>query len=226
MIYRNVICAVVRALACETIIGLGGCRFEPRVQNSRFKGEFFGSEDALLIDYMVHKVLHAQLSPRHWSALTARYSTDKIRKLESIGKLVAMLSSPAPYLFTQKAVTAWAVPQVKGIRREKVRVQAPGPSKQPGKSPQSVWRDEAVQAAVVRANVFCANRVNSRSNDLIILADSNYDMTTWDNQGLTDRTYQRWNKAIKNTLEGLVNEALVEAQSLLEQVGVLVGEAA
>jgi hypothetical protein len=51
-------------------------------------------------------------------------------------------------------------------------------------------------------------------------------MTYWDSQGLTERTYQRWNKAIKDGLESLVNEALVEAQHMLEAVGVLEGEAA
>ena len=61
---------------------------------------------------------------------------------------------------------------------------------------------------------------------MIVLAESNYDMTNWDSQGLTERTYQRWNKAIKGALESLVDEALVDAQHMLEVVGVLECEAA
>lgn len=36
---------------------------------------------------------------------------------------------------------------------------------------------------------------------MIVLAGSNYDMTNWGSQGLTERTYQRWNKSIKEGLE-------------------------
>lgn len=226
MIYRNVISAVVRALASETINSAGGCDFEPKVQTSKLKGEITGKDAALLIDCMVHKVLHAQLSPRHWNALTAKYSTHKGRKVESIGRLVAAFRSPAPMLFTQKAVQAWAVPQIRGVRREAVKIAAPKPridEREPGKWD---WRNNAARATVERANQSAAARAECRSSDMIVLADSNYDMATWDNQGLTERTYQRWNKSIKDALEGLVNDALMEAQSLLEEAGVLEEQAA
>ena len=223
MIYRNVISAVVRALASETINSAGGCDFEPKVQTSKLKGEITGKDAALLIDCMVHKVLHAQLSPRHWNALTAKYSTHKGRKVESIGRLIAVLRSPAPQLFTQKAVTVWAVPQIKGVRREAVRLDAPDRREDEGKWG---WRNDAAQMSVERANQASQQRTETRSSDMIVLADSNYDMNTWDNQGLTERTYQRWNKAIKRALEGLVNDALTDAQGILEQAGVLVDEAA
>ena len=226
MIYRNVISAVVRALASETINSAGGCDFEPKVQTSKLKGEITGKDAALLIDCMVHKVLHAQLSPRHWNALTAKYSTHKGRKVESIGRLVAAFRSPAPMLFTQKAVQAWAVPQIRGVRREAVKVAVPKPridELEPGKWD---WRNNAARATVERANQASAARAECRSSDMIVLADSNYDMATWDNQGLTERTYQRWNKSIKDALEGLVDEALTEAQHLLEAAEVLSVEAA
>jgi hypothetical protein len=223
MIYHSVISAVVRALAAETINSAGGCDFEPKVQTSKLKGEITGKDAALLIDCMVHKVLHAQLSPRHWNALTAKYSTHKGRKVESIGRLIAVLSSPAPQLFTQKAVTVWAVPQVKGIRRQAAKLAAPDRRDDEEKWG---WRNDAAQLAVERANQKSQQKCETRSSDMIVLADSNYDMATWDNQGLTERTYQRWNKAIRGSLEGLVSEALMEAQSLLEQAGVLLDEAA
>lgn len=223
MIYHNVISAVVRALAAETINSAGGCDFEPKVQTSKLKGEITGKDAALLIDCMVHKVLHAQLSPRHWNALTAKYSTHKGRKAESIGRLISVLVSPAPMLFTQKAVTVWAIPQVKGVRREAVK--APAPERRADEE-KWCWRNDAAQLAVARANQNSQQKAETRSSDMIVLADSNYDMNTWDNQGLTERTYRRWNQAIKGALEKLVDEALVEAQSLLEEAEVLTSEAA
>lgn len=226
MIYRDVISAVIRALASETINSAGGCDFEPKVQTSKLKGEITGKDAALLIDCIVHKVLHARLSPRHWNALTAKYSTHKGRKVESIGRLVAVLRSPAPQLFTQKAVIVWAIPKIKGVRRQAVKVVAPTPridEKHPGKWG---WHNAAVRGTVDRANQASAARAECRSSDMIVLADSNYDMATWDNQGLTERTYQRWNKAIKGFLEALVDEALMEAQMLLQEAGALCEDAA
>ena len=226
MTYRNVVSAVVRALAAETINSADDCDFEPKMQTSKLKGEITGKDAALLIDCMVHKVLHAQLAPRHWNALTAKYSTHKGRKVESIGRLIAVLRSPAPQLFTQKAVTVWAVPQVKGVKRLAVKVAAPELREDVREPGQWDWRNNAALVTVERANRASEKLAACRSSDMIMLADSNYDMTTWDNQGLTERTYRRWNQAIKGALEGLVDEALTEAQHLLEQAGVLMDEAA
>lgn len=226
MNYHNVISAVVRALAAETINSSGGCNVEPRVQASKLKGEISGKDAALLADCIVHKLLHAQLSPRHWNALVAKYSTHRGRKIDSIGRLVAVVKTPAPQRFTQQAVLVWAVPQqVKGIQRAVAQIKAPKhwESKEQG---QWDWRNAAADADVARANKHARAVAEDRPGDMIVLADSNYDMTNWDSQGLTERTYQRWNKAIKDGLESLVNEALVEAQHMLEAVGVLESEAA
>lgn len=226
MNYHNVISAVVRALAAETINSSGGCNVEPRVQASKLKGEISGKDAALLADCIVHKLLHAQLSPRHWNALVAKYSTHRGRKIDSIGRLVAVVKSPAPQRFTQQAVLVWAVPQqVKGIQRAVTQIKAPKHrgNKEEG---QWDWRNAAADADVARANKHARAVAEDKPGEMIVLADSNYDMTNWDSQGLTERTYQRWNKAIKDGLESLVNEALVEAQHMLEAVGVLEGEAA
>jgi hypothetical protein len=226
MTYRNVISAVVRALAAETINSSGGCNVEPRVQASKLKGEISGKDAALLADCIVHKLLHAQLSPRHWNALVAKYSTHRGRKIDSIGRLVAVVKTPAPQRFTQQAVLVWAVPQqVKGIQRAVAQIKAPKhrENKEEG---QWDWRNAAADADVARANKHARAVAEDKPGEMIVLADSNYDMTNWDSQGLTERTYQRWNKAIKDGLESLVNEALVEAQHMLEAVGVLEGEAA
>ncbi|WDG77346.1 hypothetical protein PUP68_21515 [Pseudomonas chlororaphis] len=226
MNYHNVISAVVRALAAETINSAGGCDFEPRVQAAKQKGEISGKDAALLADCIVHKLLHAQLSPRHWNALVAKYSTHRGRKIDSIGRLVAVVESPAPRRFTQQAVLVWAVPQQsKGIQRKVAQVKAPELRKN-DRDGQWDWRNKAAAEAAARANRHARTVAETKPGDMIVLADSNYDMTTWDSQGLTERTYQRWSKAIRGNLETMVDEALVEAQHMLEAVGVLSGEAA
>ncbi|MDZ5602584.1 hypothetical protein SJI00_07340 [Pseudomonas sp. RP23018S] len=227
MKYQNVVSAVVRALAAETINSAGGCDYEPKVQSSKLKGEITGKDAALLADCIVHKMLHAQLTPRHWHALLAKYSTHKGRKVDAIGRLVPVVATPAPRRFTQQAVLVWAVPeQRKGVQR--VAVQAkPAEVRECDKGEDRwAWRNKAAQRAVERANAHAKTVAEDRPGEMIVLAASNYDMTTWDDQGLTERTYQRWNKAIRGSLEGFVNEALVEAQHLLETVGVLESEAA
>lgn len=225
MIYRNVISAVVRALAAETINSAGGCDFEPKVQTSKLKGEITGKDATLLADCIVHKLLHAQLTPRQWNALVAKYSTHKGRKVDSIGRLVCAIKSPAPQRFTQQAVLVWAVPQqVKGIQRQ-VR-QAVAPEQIEDASGKWDWRNRAAREAVERANRHAKTVAEARPGEMIVLAASNYDMTNWDSQGLTERTYQRWNKAIKDALEGIVDEALMDAQRMLEVAGVLESEAA
>ncbi|MBS4081881.1 hypothetical protein, partial [Pseudomonas rustica] len=190
------------------------------------KGEISGKDAALLADCIVHKLLHAQLSPRHWNALVAKYSTHRGRKIDSIGRLVAVVKTPAPQRFTQQSVLVWAVPQqVRGIQRAVTQIKAPKhrENKEEG---QWDWRNAAADADVARANKRARAVAEDKPGEMIVLADSNYDMTNWDSQGLTERTYQRWNKAIKDGLESLVNEALVEAQHMLEAVGVLESEAA
>jgi hypothetical protein len=221
MAYRNVVSAVVRALAAETINSAGGCDFEPKVQCAKQKGEINGKEWSLLQDCIAHKLLHQVLSQRHWFALTAKFSTHNGRKIEATGRLVAIVTSPAPQLFTRKAVTAWAIPQIKGVRKEPVKAVAVELDKDA-----PAWRVEAAKAAVERANASAAKRRTSQQDSAIILADSNYDMTTWDSQGLDDRTYRRWRQSIHKALESLVDTALVEAQLILEEAGVLGEQAA
>lgn len=221
MTYRNVVSAVVRALAAQTINSAGGCDFESKVQCAKQKGEISGKDWSILQDCIVHKLLHKALSPRHWLALTAKFSTHNGRKIEATGRLVAIVTSPAPQLFTQKAVTVWAIPQIKGVRREAVKAKA-------AEFDEDVpaWRLEAAKAAVERANASAAKRGTSQQDGPIFLADSNYDMTTWDSQGLDDRTYRRWRHSIHKALESLVDTALVEAQLILEEAGVLGEQAA
>ncbi|MFI8394027.1 hypothetical protein ACIGEI_12560 [Pseudomonas sp. NPDC078863] len=114
MTYRNVISAVVRALAAETINSAGGCDFEPKVQCAKQKGEIVGKEAALLQDCWVFGRLHKALTPVHWRALVAKYSTHEERKHNAILELLSSVKSPAPQRFRECAVLTWAIPQVGG----------------------------------------------------------------------------------------------------------------
>jgi hypothetical protein len=114
MTYRNVVSAVVRALAAETISSAGGCDFEPKVQCAKQKGEIVGKEAAFLQDCWVFGRLHKALSPAHWRALVAKYSTHQERKHGAILELLNSVKTPAPKRFRECAVLTWAIPQVAG----------------------------------------------------------------------------------------------------------------
>ncbi|WP_397448153.1 hypothetical protein [Pseudomonas sp. NA-150] len=116
MTYRNVVAAVVRALAAETINSAGGCDFEPKVQCAKQKGEIVGKEAALLTDCWVFGRLHKQLAPQLWRALVAKYSTHDERKHSAILQLINTVQSPATKRFRECAVLTWAIPQVAGIQ--------------------------------------------------------------------------------------------------------------
>jgi len=114
MTYRNVISAVVRALAAETIASAGGCEFEPRVQAARVPGAISGREAAFLDDCWVHGRLHKALPAALWDALTAKYSTHMDRKHAAMMALAGRIKSPAPGRFVQCAVATWAFPKLPG----------------------------------------------------------------------------------------------------------------
>lgn len=115
MIYRNVVSAVVRALAAETINSAGGCDFEPKVQCAKQKGEIVGKEAAFLTDCWVFGRLHKGLTPAHWRALVAKFSTHVERKHAAIAELTKAVRSPAPERFRDCAVVTWAMPKLPGV---------------------------------------------------------------------------------------------------------------
>ena len=51
--------------------------------------------------------------------MVAKYSTHKANKVGAIGRLVGRTTSPAPQLFIYKALTAWAIPKLKGVQTGK-----------------------------------------------------------------------------------------------------------
>lgn len=229
MKYQSVLTAIVRALAAETMSGVGGGDFEPKVQASKLKGEITGKDAAMLLDCWVHARLHSKLIPRHWNALTARFSTHKAKKVDAIGKLVPLIASQAPNLFRYKAVTAWAIPPVKGVQAQSghevasraARERAEFASLHAGVVQHLAGGEMPEDAGQARREQYV-----KRSTDMIVLPAEFYDINTWDNQGLNRTTYWRWKKAIEKVLDEMVVEALAASAKILEDEGILMAEAA
>lgn len=229
MKYQSVLAAIVRALAADTMSGVGGGDFEPKVQASKLKGEITGKDAAMLLDCWVHARLHSKLIPRHWNALTARFSTHKAKKVEAIGKLVPLIATQAPNLFRYKAVTAWAIPPVKGVQAQSghevasraARERAEFASLHAGVVQHLAGGEMPEDAGQARREQYV-----KRSTDMIVLPAEFYDINTWDNQGLNRTTYWRWKKAIEKVLDEMVVEALAASAKILEDEGILIAEAA
>ncbi|WP_145256969.1 hypothetical protein [Pseudomonas sp. DE0157] len=229
MKYQSVLAAIVRALAAEAMSGVGGGDFEPKVQASKLKGEVTGKDAAMLLDCWVHARLHSKLIPRHWNALTARFSTHKAKKVDAIGKLVPLIATQAPNLFRYKAVTAWAIPPVKGVQAQSghevasrtARERAEFESLHVGVVQHLAGGDMPEDAGQARREQYV-----KRSTDMIVLPAEFYDINTWDNQGLNRTTYWRWKKAIEKVLDEMVVEALAASAKILEDEGILMAEAA
>lgn len=123
MIYTSVLAAIVSALAAEAIDNTSTQAWQklyrPGHQDSLDLAMLIrsGSQDSIprmYADCWVFARLHSQLKQRHWAALVAKYSTHKARKVEAIAHLAPIVASPASRLFVQKAVTAWAIPLLRG----------------------------------------------------------------------------------------------------------------
>lgn len=229
MKYQSVLAAVVRALAAETMSGVGGGDFEPKVQASKLKGEITGKDAAMLVDCWVHARLHSKLIPRHWNALTAKFSTHKANKVEAIGKLVPLIATQAPNLFRYKAVTAWAIPPVKGV-------QAHSGHEVASRAARERAEFDSLHAGVVKhlaggempedAGQARREQYVKRSTDMIVLPAEFYDINTWDGQGLNRTTYWRWKKGIEKVLDEMVAEALDDSSKILVAEGILMADAA
>ncbi|MEX5665225.1 hypothetical protein ABFV57_10195 [Pseudomonas neuropathica] len=218
MVYSSVSGAVVAALAAgekgaaksqawqklyRSVEEEGGCLATLGGQSSGI--------DRTLVDYWLSARLHQMLKGRHWDALVAKYSTNKAKKVQAISLLRPLIESPAPTLFIYKAVTAWAIPKLKGGRRKvpqyvSVDIALDAPT----------WRRESALNAAVSAGYSAKKRIEALEEDLIILPDSFYDMNTWDLDAAPESTRRRWRQEINNKLEGMIGEALEEARIILE----------
>lgn len=61
---------------------------------------------------------------------------------------------------------------------------------------------------------------------MIVLADSFYDMNTWDLDAAPESTRRRWRADINEKLDGMVSDALTEVRAILQAEGLLMQEAA
>lgn len=181
MTYRNVVSAVVRALAAETINSAGGCDFEPKVQCAKQKGEIVGKEAAFLTDCWVFGRLHKSLSAAYWRVLVAKYSTHIERKHTAIAELTKVMRSPAPERFLHCAIVTWALPKLPGVE-------------------------------------------GKRSTN--VLPAGWYEMDNWSNEPHPIKTQERWRRDIRKALESSVDLALIEAQHILENEGLVMFEVA
>lgn len=228
MIYNSVSGAVVAALAAGEKGAAKGQAWQKLYKAAEEEGGCLaslgghsGGFDRAQVDYWLSARLHHLLIPRHWQALNAKYATNKGKKLQGISAIAPLIASPAPQLFIYKAVTAWAVPKLKGARRKGPRsVSVDIPLDAPE------WRRNNLVDAALAAGQAERRKAEALSEDLIVLPDSFYDMNTWDLDGTPEPTRYRWRAGIKEKLDGMVNDALIEVRAILEAEGLLIKEAA
>ena len=82
-------------------------------------GASLSPRDKFDYDCCLYAMLHRLLEPGQWDVLVAKYSTHKANKVAAIGRLASRTTSPAPALFIYKALTAWAIPKLKGVQDAK-----------------------------------------------------------------------------------------------------------
>ena len=218
MIYSSVSGAVVAALAAGEKGAAKGQAWQKLYKSAEEEGGCLASLggqsqglDRTQVDYWLAARLHHLLIPRHWNALNAKYATSKARKLQGISAITPMIASAAPELFIYKAVTAWAIPKLKGARRKgprSVSVDIPLDA--------SDWRRDNLVNAALAAGQVERKKAEAMAEDLIILPDSFYDMNTWDLDANSEPTRYRWRAGIKEKLDGMVNDALAEVRAILD----------
>lgn len=228
MVYSSVSGAVVAALAAGEKGAAKAQAWQKLYRSAEEEGGCLaslggssGGIDRSQVDYWLSARLHHTLKGRHWDVLVAKYGTNKARKVQAITLVRPLIASPAPMLFIYKAVTAWAIPKLKGARR---------------KAPQSVsvdipldtsdWRREAVVNAALAAGKAAKKRIEALEEDVIILPDSFYDMNTWDLDATPESTRRRWRQDINEKLDGMIDDALEDVRMILEAEGLLMKEVA
>ncbi|URD40668.1 hypothetical protein M6G63_14375 [Pseudomonas sp. BYT-5] len=228
MVYNSVSGAVVAALAAGEKGAAKGQAWQKLYKAAEEEGGCLaslggrsGGIDRTQVDYWLSARLHHMLKGRHWDALVAKYSTNKAKKVQAITLIRPLIASPAPTLFIYKAVTAWAVPKLKGARRK-----APKSVSVDLALDASAWRRDAAVKAAVAAGQAARKRIEAVEEGLIILPDSFYDMNTWDLDATPESTRRRWRLDINEKLDGMIDDALAEVRVILEAEGLLMKEAA
>lgn len=218
MIYRNVVSAVVRALAAETINTSGGCDYVPKVQCAKQKGEVVGREAAFLTDCWVFGRLHKSLSAAHWRALVAKYSTHEDRKHSAILELMSSVKSPAPKRFRECAVLTWAIPQAGG-KHEPATIEMV--SRETEANAKSKALVDTFNKKGLSGMDETVDRKQTLKRSTAVLPAAWYNIDNWDNDGKPESTRYRWRSSIRKVLDDQVNEALKAAQELLDSEGLI-----
>jgi len=120
--YKDVMSTLVRVLAADNIDNSTKQSWQKLIDAEIRKGgngSSLSPRDKFDYDCCLYALLHRQLDPAQWDVLVAKYSTHKANKVAAIGRLVARMVSPAPQLFVYKALTAWAIPKMKGVQTVK-----------------------------------------------------------------------------------------------------------
>lgn len=116
MTYRNVVAAVVRALASDVLGSAGGCSVEPRIQCAPVPGVLSGRDARLLDDGWVRARMKSHLSRGQRQALVAKYSADFEARVMAAERMARRVVSPAPARFVTCACVTWAAPKLPGGR--------------------------------------------------------------------------------------------------------------
>ncbi|WP_448645378.1 hypothetical protein [Pseudomonas mediterranea] len=120
--YKDVMSTLVRVLAADNIDNSTKQSWQKLIDadlRQGGNGSSLSPRDKFDYDCCLYALLHRQLEPAQWDVLVAKYSTHKANKVAAIGRLVARMVSPAPQLFVYKALTAWAIPKMKGVQTVK-----------------------------------------------------------------------------------------------------------
>ena len=226
-IYKDVMGTLVRVLAADNIDNSTKQSWQKLIDADLRQGGTGSSisvRDKFDYDCCLHALLHKHLAPAQWDVLVAKYSTHKGNKVESIGRLISRIQSPAPQLFIYKAVTAWAIPKLKGVQvaprgghevvsrslRDDLEHNAIG------KMIASGWKTEV---KVERGQYV------KRSTDMIVLPADFYDMNTWDLEGKPESTRRRWKTGIARCLERLEEQAVVHATEIFDREEIFIDAA-
>ncbi len=120
--YKDVMGTLVRVLAADNIDNSTKQSWQKLIDvelRSGGQGAGISVRDKFDYDCCLYALLHREMASAHWDVLVAKYSTHKANKVGAIGRLVARMVSPAPPLFIYKALTAWAIPKLKGVQSGK-----------------------------------------------------------------------------------------------------------
>ncbi|WP_426113548.1 hypothetical protein [Pseudomonas sp. DSP3-2-2] len=121
-IYKDVMGTLVRVLAADNIDNSTKQSWQKLIDadlRHGGNGSSISVRDKFDYDCCLYALLHRELAPAQWDVLVAKYSTHKANKVAAIGRLVCRITSPASQLFIYKALTAWAIPKLKGVQTAK-----------------------------------------------------------------------------------------------------------